>query len=194
MAKKFFLSMIFCVLSVLTVNAVNPQYQKFMGLKYKSPCANFKPGKFQSISGKFDGKNYDTLTLFPLDGDWDLDTFYYDEWIIISKNGTIPSLKISSFYPELVYEGDLDGNGKDEFGVMLTGQMGCWVSYVVYAYYQGKENVFLDLDWYDNDEDPTSIVRKGSSKGTVIINYYEWDKNMENIKRRTKTKKITKFL
>lgn len=199
--KRIFTYFLLAV-GVLSAMAVNPQWEKFRNLKYRYPSANFEAGQFQSITGRFDGKTLDTLTLYPLDGEWEEGmgesggrSFMYDKWILISKNGTVPSKSITSYYPTLVYEGDLDGNGRDEFAVMLTGHDGAWCKYNVYTLYGGKVNDFLSVDWWDgNDEDYRGIVTKGAKKGVVKYNTYGWTANMENIVKRTKTATVTKFL
>lgn len=156
--------------------SINPQWKKFQGLKYRDNCANFEEGCFDSITGFFDGQNEDTLTLYPFDGQYETmgesgeDIFYYDKWIVISKYGTVPSHIIDSFYPELIYEGDLDLNGKDEFGVLHTGQAGCWWTYSVHTLYQGKVKEFTSfLYHYDEDIDLHDLVKRGKEKGKIVI-------------------------
>lgn len=187
------------LLSPVVAFGINPQYQKFLGLKYRYPSANFEKGKFQSITGKFNGKTTDTLTLFPYDGNWDGDPqtgddiFYYDQWIIISKNGTVPSKIIRSYYPDLIYEGDLDGNGTDEFGVVLTGQHGNWWEYDSFTLHQGKVKPFIDVTWWAGETEDLRIALKPTgTKGKVKVNYYIMDP--DDFKMHTTTKTITKYL
>lgn len=174
--------------------STNPQYTKFQSLKYRDNCTNFTPGEFQSITGCFDGKNRDTLTLFPLDGYRDYDgTFFYNKWIVISRYGTVPSKAVDSGWPRLVYEGDLDGNGRDEFAVLATGEHGCWCSYRIYTFFNKKVESFLDVTHYDcNDEDLHDIARRGSSRGKVIVS--EYNMNDMTFEAKTKTKTVTRFL
>lgn len=177
---------------VFSAFSVNPQWEKFRNLKYRYPSANFDPGQFPSITGRFNGKTTDTLTLFPYDGDWLDGEFYYDQWILISKNGTVPSKIINSYYPGLTFEGDLDGNGRDEFGLYLTGMNGAWMTYAVYTVYNNGVKDFLSVQWWDgNEEDPRGIVMKGAKKGQVKYYTYPMD---GSFKKRLKTATITKFL
>ena len=193
--KKILFSVL-CGLAAVSAGGVNPQYQKFMNLKYRDNCDNFDPGEFQSISGKFNGKTTDTLTLFPFDGSRDGDGyFYYDKWVVISKNGTVPSKIVSSYYPELVYEGDLDGNGTDEFGVLLTGQNGTWWTYEAFTVYNGKVQSFAETQWWGGDEEPLSIIMsRGAKRGEVIIRSYGWTSDMSEIVMKKATRRITKFM
>ncbi|MDE7413673.1 MAG: hypothetical protein K2N05_07815 [Muribaculaceae bacterium] len=195
--KKLILTLA-TIISSAAAFGINPQYQKFLGLKYRYPCENFEKGKFQSITGKFNGKTTDTITLFPYDGEWDGDEFLYDEWILISKNGTVPSKIISSYYPDLVYEGDLDGNGTDEFGVLHTGMMGCWNYYSSFTVYHGKIEPFISVDWYTCDDvNPSIALKSTGTKGKVAVKYYNDNDVVHGsgrIRQHSTTKTITKFL
>ncbi len=191
---KTIISAALTLLAAAGALAVNPQYTKFLGLKYRDNCANFDAGQFQSITGCFDGKTRDTITLFPFDGfrDGEDGPFYYDQWILISKNGTVPSKTVQTYWPELVYEGDLDGNGRDELGVMLCGQMGCWYTYETYTYYGKKWRPFLSVTHYGcNDEDSRDILKRGAKKGQVRVREYNMDGDFT---ARTYTKSVTRFL
>lgn len=205
--KKCYLVMLISLVA-LTANAltINPQYTKFLSLKYRT-TGNFGEGDFQSISGCFDGKNRDTLTLFPLDGEYEWcgdesdsnDCFYYNKWIVISKYGTVPSTSVNSWYPELVYEGDLDGNGRDEFAVLCTGQHGGWTIYKIYTYYNKKVTDFLTVSHnYAWEENLYNIARPTGKKGKVRIR--EFDDNPDHAINRNGYKAIetvrtiTKFL
>lgn len=192
--KKILFSLLLCTGAVGGALAVNPQYTKFMGLKYRDRCANFEPGQFQSVTGCFDGRTRDTITLFPLDGYRESDgTFYYDKWILISKNGTVPSMAIDSYYPELIYEGDLDGNGRDELSVHYSGMMGCWDSVGAFTIEKGKWQAFASATFYAcNDDDPEGVFRSGGRKGLVKVREHFF--NDDGIGVKTTTKKITRFL
>lgn len=196
---KRILFLLFILTGVASSFAVNPQWEKFRKLQYRYPSGNFEPGKFQSITGCFDGKTKDTITLFPYDGEWEPDIesgddyFFYDKWILISKNKTVPSTIINSYHPVLVFEGDLDGNGRDEFGVLLTGLHGAWCDYCVYTLYNNSLKEFLNVYWWDgNEDDYRGIVRKGSRRGEV--KYYTYKHTSDNIRKLLKTVYITKFL
>lgn len=147
----------------------------------------------QSVSGRFDGKTTETITLFPYSGERIDGEFYYNKWILVSKNGTVGTRIIESYWPEIVFEGDLDGNGKDEFGVLLTGLHGATAFYKLLTVSNGRLVDFLDLGvMADGEEDITSFVRKGNDKGKVFLNYME--PTLDGPKRVRKTVTVTKFL
>lgn len=190
--KNKFILLSLLALSAASAAAINPQYQKFLGLKYRDNCANFEPGNFQSISGVFNGKTRDTLTLFPFDGFRDVDIFYYDQWILISKNGTVPSKVIESYWPVIMCEGDLDGNGCDEVGYISNWMIGCWSSYKTLTYYRKKWEPFLSVTYYTCDERMDDILRPGPGKGKVRVREHVWGDDGISVKNYTKS--VTRFL
>lgn len=195
MKKSLLILLLLPLLSVFDGYALNPQYKKFLNLNYRSPSFNFSPGEFQSITGRFDGKTVDTLTLFPLDGDWEDGEFVYYQWVVISKNGTVPSSIVNSVRPELVYEGDLDRNGCDDWGVLITAIHGAWTTYNIYTCYKGKVENFASTTWWLGDEDPLTIIaRQGARRGEVIIGECRWNKDLTEMLKPYKTVKIAKFL
>lgn len=82
------------------------------GSKYHSdPLAQYR----DSIIGNFDSCNIDTLIAEPIDTTIDRSLW---TWRIYGKSNTVDSLILSQrFIVRLIQEGDLDGNGTDEFGV-----------------------------------------------------------------------------
>lgn len=80
--------------------------------KYHSdPFAQYR----DTITGKFDGNNIDTLIAESIDTTIDRSLW---NWRIYGKNNIVDTLILSQrFTVRLIQEGDLDGNGTDEFGV-----------------------------------------------------------------------------
>ena len=109
------------------------------------------------IVGRFDGKASDTLTIqfvaweeyadtvkfITLDGrrfedDDDPMAEWRHLWDVLPARGTVLPLRVFGVSPLLVYEGDLDGNGTDEFGILSTWYTsGCRV-YNVYTFHAGN--------------------------------------------------------
>ncbi len=111
----------------------------------------------ESISGRFNGRQTDTLTIrlvarteyvdsdlfvtfngkrFKDDGDEWADWRHW--WEVTSSKGTVPPLRVYGLCPLLVYEGDLDWNGTDEFGILFTWHLSYHRSYSVYTF-RGRE-------------------------------------------------------
>ena len=59
-------------------------------------------------------------------------------WDIKSDKGTVPPLRTFGLRPLMVHEGDLDGNGTDEFGVLFTWSMSACRTYEVFTFHNGE--------------------------------------------------------
>lgn len=71
------------------------------------------------IIGKFVDDNIDTLW-FERPANWDFYKNNTDEWVLCCSNKKVKKCKIEGVSPKLVFEGDLDGNGTDDFGFLDT--------------------------------------------------------------------------
>ena len=110
-----------------------------------------------SIVGCFDGKAIDTLTILfaaqeeysdtvkiiTLDGrrfedDGDPMAEWHHLWDVFPARGTVAPLRVFGVSPLLVYEGDLDGNGTDEFGILFTWYTSGSRVYEVYTFHEGR--------------------------------------------------------
>ena len=119
--------------------------------------------------------------------DYKDDRDYHSEFYVKSNNPEIPAIKIPGEYycPSLVFEGDVDGDGKDEWGTLSTGMNSQWRLYSIYNY-DNKTKKWRYL--YDNDGERDcllmtdlalrssglEIVEKRPRKGTILINYSNW--------------------
>lgn len=97
--------------------------------KYHSdPLAQYR----DSVIGNFDSKDIDTLIAEPIDTTTDRSLW---TWRIYGKSNTVDTLILSQrFIVRLIQEGDLDGNGTDEFGVRRETDVGTWDNYCIYTY------------------------------------------------------------
>ena len=78
----------------------------------------------------------------------------------------IPTIQIyGAYYPSLVFEGDVDGDGKDEWGTLSTGMNSQWRLYSIYNY----DNKTKKWRYLYDDEGGL-----GPRKGTILINYSNW--------------------
>lgn len=141
------------------------------------------------IVGNFSGLGIDTLYVDEVINEEA--EAYYDKvkYYAKSNNPDIPSIELYGCYecsPLLVYEGDVDGDGKDEWGYLHTWITSQWRQYRIYNYdNKRKEWRFL---YYDTDIDSqrlldtpeylrgsgVDIVEKGPKSGLIKINYGTW--------------------
>ena len=155
-----------------------------------------------TIIGNFTGLGIDTLYVCeevdkPLKGEKDepysLEYFLkYHHYYARSNNPNIPDVEIyghPSGAPRLVFEGDLDGDGKDEWGYTHVNDNSQWRQYRVYNYDSNKKK-WRHL-YYDTPYDPEKpqilhtplylrasgidIVEKGPEPGLIKIHYGKYD-------------------
>lgn len=98
-----------------------------------------------TIVGKFNGIDADTLIVEPIDT---TNERAYWDWRIYSRNNTVDTLILTQrFSVKLIKEGDLDGNGTDEFGIRREVEQGTWDSYFIYSYNNGKWQYLINPIW-----------------------------------------------
>lgn len=108
-----------------------------------------------TIIGNFDGNNIDTLIAEPIDTTVDRSLW---NWRIYGKNNTVDTVILSQrFNVRLIHEGDLDGNGTDEFGVRREAEAGTWDSYCVYTYDNGEWKYLIEPIWTYSDHFYTDL-------------------------------------
>ena len=136
------------------------------------------------IGGLFDGKTPDTLRIaFAAETEYIDSTLYVtldgkrfkdsgDEmedwhfmWDIKSDKGSVPDLRVFGLCPLLVYEGDLEGNGTDEFGVLFTWSLSACRGYDVFTFHEGEWRLLIP-------EVPTAESLRASGKELVRAGDY----------------------
>ena len=125
----------------------------------------------EQIVGNFSGKMVDTLTIVNTTSpDEDVDGVF-QKWKIVSSLSSVPSLIISGLCPLLVYEGDLDRNGTDEFGILETWDTSVYRTYYVYTFYKNEWRYLIHP--FGTAESLRAsgkdLVRQGEHKGEVIV-------------------------
>lgn len=126
-----------------------------------------------TLIGCFDGKKIDTLICEAIDS---------CTVRLYSTSGRIMPLQIDNVFGVFVLtEGDLDGNGTDEFGVRTEGFMGNWRDYSVYTL--GKDGNWKYLippiivhadDFYETLSCGTNVVMQSEQKGYVDVHFSSW--------------------
>lgn len=115
-----------------------------------------------TIIGNFDGNNIDTLIAEPIDTTIDRSMW---NWRIYGKNNTVDTLILTQHCTvELIQEGDLDGNGTDEFGVRRESDAGTWDNYCVYTYDNGEWKYLIEPIWTYSDHFYTDM-----NKGADVV-------------------------
>lgn len=122
-----------------------------------------------TLVGNFSGKGVDTLIAEPTG----LNTIRKN-FKITSKNGTTPPLLIKEIYGvSLIAEGDLDGNGSDEFGISWGLEVGNWTTYYVYTCIDGLWHELVSTTQWNGhwDEGFTydNAVKSSKRKGYLKV-------------------------
>lgn len=125
------------------------------GSKHQSvesdPLAQYR----DTLIGNFNGLEIDTLIAEPIDttlerGLWN--------WCIRSVKGSVTTMTIRGrFDVRFTAEGDLDGNGTDEFGIRREAEAGTWDNYCVYTYDKGEWKYLINPIWTYSDHYYTDL-------------------------------------
>lgn len=128
-----------------------------------------------TIIGNFAGNDIDTLIAEPIDTTTDCSLW---NWRIYSKNNAFDTLILSQrFIVKLIQEGDLDGNGTEEFGVRREIEAGTWDNYCVYTYDKGEWKYLIEPIWTYSDHFYTDmnkgadVVERTNQSGYVTVRF-----------------------
>jgi hypothetical protein len=134
-----------------------------------------------TIIGNFTGNGIDTIYVhreenYSKNNEGDQRISYYAK----SNNPELPVIKLwgcDEVSPKLVYEGDVDGNGKDEWGYLHTWMTSQWRVYRIYTLVDKEWRFVLDPtnELLNTDlsfrASGVDIVEKCGRKGYIKINY-----------------------
>lgn len=136
-----------------------------------------------TLIGKFNGKEIDTLIAEPIpeslvkrDSDT-LDVFagHYYRWKVYTTKGTVKTLFLDgTISVKFVKEGDLDGNGTNEWGYLHDWPMGTWTGYQVFTCVDGEWIDFIGTHvWMGHlDETPIEkIVQPSKDKRFIKVKF-----------------------
>lgn len=93
-----------------------------------------------TLIGNFSGKEIDTLICEPMDStNADYKGFHF-KWRVFSKNGSVKDLVLDNktIGIHFVKEGDLDGNGTDEWGYVTEWPTSNWMCYHAFTNINGE--------------------------------------------------------
>ncbi|MBO4611757.1 MAG: hypothetical protein J5671_01145 [Bacteroidaceae bacterium] len=126
-----------------------------------------------TLIGCFDGNKMDTLICEGIDS---------CTVRLYSTSGKIKPLQIDNVFGVFVLpEGDLDGNGTDDFGIRTEGFMGNWRDYSVYTLGQDGNWKYLippiivyAKDFYEILSMGKDVVNQSKQKGYVDVRFSSW--------------------
>lgn len=136
-----------------------------------------------TIVGNFCGSQIDTLICEPLDSisDPSYRGFHY-RWRIFAKNKSVKDLLLGNTIGiHFVKEGDLDGDGADEWGYVTEWETSNWMMYQVYTYEDKKPQLLYEplpiyLFHIEPESDSfvsakTDIAAKSNHPGMVNVKF-----------------------
>ncbi len=128
-----------------------------------------------TLKGNFNGLEIDTLIAEPIDTTIDRSLW---NWRIYGKKNTVDTLILSHrFNVRLIHEGDLDGNGTDEFGVRREAEAGTWDNYCVYTYDKGEWKYLIKPiltysdHFYTDLNNGKDVVERTNQSGLVRVRF-----------------------
>ena len=164
---KHILSIIFSIIIITTLGCV----RHHKSTNDIDPIAQYR----DTILGCFNGVEIDTLITEPIDTT--KQRAYWD-WLIYSKNNTVDTLILTQrFIVKMIQEGDLDGNGTDEFGIRRESDAGTWDNYCIYTFQNGAWKYLTEPIWTNNDHfytdlnKGTDVVEKANQSGFVRVRF-----------------------
>ncbi|MDY5899683.1 MAG: hypothetical protein SPK37_01195 [Candidatus Limisoma sp.] len=136
-----------------------------------------------TIVGNFCGSQIDTLICEPLDSisDPSYRGFHY-RWRVFAKNKSVKDLLLGNTIGiHFVKEGDLDGDGADEWGYVTEWETSNWMMYQVYTYEDKKPQLLYEplpiyLFHIEPESDSfvsakTDIAAKSNHPGMVNVKF-----------------------
>ena len=143
-----------------------------------------------TLIGKFDGIHTDTLIAEPFgpkdtyDPADEIHSGHYFNWRVFSKQGTVEELRLenSTIGIQFVKEGDLDGDGKDEWGYVTEWPTSNWMRYKLYHNHNGKWELLIEptaiwlphLDPGNETHDSTTVedlVQPSETPGVLKVKF-----------------------
>ncbi|MDE6460395.1 MAG: hypothetical protein K2K52_06130 [Paramuribaculum sp.] len=156
-------------------------------------CATESPDAYRdTLIGKFDGVHVDTLIAEPIgtleDQDYPFEGCegWYWNWRVFTTGGTVQELILNKCTVgiQFVEEGDLNGDGTDEWGYVTEWPTSTWMRYNTFTFFDGSWVEFIPAfsvwlphieiedtvsgGFYYNGSD---LVSKGTSDKTVRIKF-----------------------
>lgn len=145
------------------------------GSKHESVDSDTLAKYRDTLIGRFNGIDIDTLIAEPADTTKSRSIW---NWRIKSLRGTVVPMNIGGrFDVRFTAEGDLDGNGTEEFGIRSEKASGTWDSYIVYTYQDGEWKYLIEPIWtfsthfYETLNKGADVVQSTNLKGIVKVRF-----------------------
>lgn len=181
---------LFYVISVFLVASCGSKSQQHTNKDSKlQQCAQVEDDPLtqyrDTLIGRFNGIDIDTIICEPIDSlsskEDGHNGGYHDKWRVYATKGSVKDLFIGyTIGIDLVYEGDLDGNGTEEWGYVTQWPTSNWIRYNIFTvknkeweYLIEPTSIFLgDID-ITNSGTITSdeIAQRSKKKGFVNIKF-----------------------
>ena len=148
-----------------------------------SSCFNSVAGHDErdTIVGNFTGRGIDTIYVVESERDTTKNMEESVSYYAVSNNERIPTIELYGYPkwpPRLVFEGDLDGNGTDEWGYLHTWINSQWRYYRVFTLVDGEWRYLVESDKLDTPEwfrcSGKEVIEPAGQKGYVKIHYGTW--------------------
>lgn len=127
-----------------------------------------------TIVGNFSGFQIDTLICEPLDSisDPNYQGFHY-RWRVYATNGSVEDVLIdNTIRINFVKEGDLNGDGAEEWGYKTIWETSNWMLYHVYIYKDRKPQYLIEpSSIWDIHLDPNNNCGVFTSEEDIVESY-----------------------
>lgn len=116
------------------------------GSKHESKESDNLAQYRDTLIGNFNGKEIDTLICEPMDSLNPNHKGFHYKWRVFTKNKTVKDLILENktIGIHFVYEGDLDGNGTDEWGYVTEWETSNWMCYNAFTNKRGKWEYIIE--------------------------------------------------
>ena len=141
------------------------------GSKHESKESDNLAQYRDTLIGNFNGLEIDTLICEPMDSlNPNYKGFHY-KWRVFTKNKTVKDLILENktIGIHFVYEGDLDGNGTDEWGYVTERETSNWMCYHAFTNKRGKwEHIIEPTNIWLPHLDPQDSISYRISKEDIL--------------------------
>lgn len=138
-----------------------------------------------TLIGKFNGFDIDVLIAEQIDTTKEREMW---DWRIYSKNNTVDTLILSQrFCVKMIQEGDLDGNGTDEFGIRREGEIGNWDNYYIYSFSNGYWKYLIrpvltySTHFYNEQNNGKDIAEKTNRPEVIKVRFSDLSSMGEDV-------------
>ncbi|WP_301096238.1 hypothetical protein [Bacteroides acidifaciens] len=141
------------------------------GSKHESKESDNLAQYRDTLIGNFNGLEIDTIICEPMDSlNPNCKGFHY-KWRVFTKNKTVKDLILENktIGIHFVYEGDLDGNGTDEWGYVTEWETSNWMCYHAFTNINGEwQHIIEPTNIWLPHLDPQDSISYRISKEDIL--------------------------